>query len=116
MPPNGVSPLDLFHNADANDPRVINVARLLQSLDNDHSDGKIIIRPIVVGCLDMAKENLGIVDVDFTLDWQVQDLIIETIAECEGIPEAIVLVEVSAAEAQGNLEAASTKAASSART
>ena len=51
-----VSPLDLFSGADVNDPRAINVARLLQSLDDDHSDGRINIQPIVVGCLDMAME------------------------------------------------------------
>ncbi len=100
-----VSPLDLFDSADATDPRVINVARLLQSLDDDHSDGKINIRPVVVGCLDDAKETLIIANVDFSLDWQVEDLINETIDQCEGNPEDIVLKAVDAAEAQGNLEA-----------
>ncbi|MGI9609387.1 MAG: choice-of-anchor O protein [Acidimicrobiia bacterium] len=100
-----VSPLDLF-DAEIDDPRVINVARLLQSLDNDHSDGKINIRPIVVGCLDMAKEiTLGTADVDFSVTGQVEALIDETIAQCRGNPEAIVLEAVDAVEAQANLEA-----------
>jgi hypothetical protein len=102
-----VSPLDLFHNADINDPRAINVARLLQSLDDDHSDGKINIRPIVVGCLDMAMEVHGLLEagIDWTSDGQVEAVIVETIAQCEGNPEGVVLEAVSAAEAQGNLEA-----------
>ena len=100
-----VSPLDLFDSADATDPRVINVARLLQSLDDDHSDGKINIQPVVVGCLDMAKELVVGTDneVDFASDGQVEALILETITQCEGNPVDIVLVD--AAEAQANLEA-----------
>jgi hypothetical protein len=102
-----VSPLDLFHGADSADPRVINVARLLQSLDDDHSDGKINIRPVVVGCLDMAMETLGLLGtpVDWASDVQVQDIIAQTIIECEGNPDDIVLEAVSGAEAQANLEA-----------
>jgi hypothetical protein len=99
-----VSPLDLFQGADIDDPRVINVARLLQSLDDDHSDGKINIRPVVVGCLDTAKANLNIGDVDFSNDEEVEALIEETIARCGGNPE-VVLKAVDAEEAQGNLEA-----------
>ncbi|NNC39202.1 MAG: hypothetical protein HKN95_00810, partial [Acidimicrobiia bacterium] len=98
-----ISPLDIFM-ADINDPRVVNMARLLQSLDDDHSDGKINIRPVAVGCLDTAKANLGI-EVDFSLEGDVEALILETLAMCEGNPESIVLEMVSAAEAQGNLEA-----------
>ena len=99
-----ISPLDIFSGADINDPRVINMARLLQSLDDDHGDGKINIRPVVVGCLDTAKANLGI-EVDFSLDGNIEALILETMAVCEGNPEDIVLEMVSAEEAQGNLEA-----------
>jgi hypothetical protein len=102
-----VSPLDLFSGADVNDPRAINVARLLQSLDDDHSDGKINIRPIVVGCLDMAVENLGLLgaEIDWSDDALVEAAIAETIVQCQGNPEGIILEAVSAAEAQGNLEA-----------
>jgi hypothetical protein len=100
-----VSPLDLFHNADINDPRVINVARLLQSLDDNHSDGKITIQPTAVGCLDSAMGNLGLVEtgIDWASDEQVEIVIIETVAQCAG--EGLVLEAVDAAEAQGNLEA-----------
>ncbi|MBT8164117.1 MAG: hypothetical protein KJO97_01105, partial [Acidimicrobiia bacterium] len=100
-----VSPLDLFDSSDATDPRVINVARLLQSLDNDHSDGKIVIRPGVVLCLNNAKGNLVLEEVDFDLDSQVEDLIVETKRLCDmGNPDGIILEVVSAEEAQGNLE------------
>ena len=102
-----VSPLDLFHGADVNDSRAINVARLLQSLDDDHSDGKINIRPIVVDCLDTAMANLGSSDgvIDWTNDVQVEAVIVETIAICDGNVQDIHLQAVSAEEAQGNLEA-----------
>ena len=38
------SPLDLFQSSDTTESPRFNVARLLQSLDDDHSDGKINIR------------------------------------------------------------------------
>jgi len=102
-----VSPLDLFHGADVDDPRVINVARLLQSLDDDHSDGRINIRPVVAACLDTAMANYGLTEVgiDWASDGQVEAVINETIAVCDGNPEDVVLVAVTAEEAQGNLEA-----------
>jgi hypothetical protein len=102
-----VSPLDLFHNADINDPRVINVARLLQSLDDDHGDGKINIRPNVADyCLETAMANLGLSEIDWNLDGQVEAVILETIAMCgDPNPEAVILEMVSPEEAQGNLEA-----------
>ncbi|NNC92197.1 MAG: hypothetical protein HKN80_06860, partial [Acidimicrobiia bacterium] len=109
-----VSPLDLFPGSDTTDPRVINVARLLQSLDDDHSDGKINIQPVVVDCLNDAALSVGGVDFEIdvgelqevdALNGRVEDLIVLTIDLCEGNPEEIVLEAVSADEAQGNLEA-----------
>jgi hypothetical protein len=82
---NKISPLDIFM-ADADDPRVINMARLIQSLDADaNPKGGIEIRPIVIGCLDMAMENLGLLEtgIDWTSDGQVENVILETIANCE---------------------------------
>ncbi|UCG22793.1 MAG: hypothetical protein JSW55_11475, partial [Chloroflexota bacterium] len=104
---NKISPLDVF-KADVNDPQVVNMARLIQSLDADaNPKGGIEIRPVVIGCLDMAMEELGLLGsgIDWTLDGQVETVILETIAQCEGNPENIVLEIVSAEEAQGNLEA-----------
>ena len=51
-----VSPLDLFEEADLDDDRVLNVARLLQSLDADgmHDRGSIQITDPVVACVNSA--------------------------------------------------------------
>ena len=61
-----VSPLDLFQGSDTDDPRVIGVARILQSLDADsgadQSDGKIVLLPEVVGCFEGIA---GTTDIDF---------------------------------------------------
>jgi hypothetical protein len=61
-----ISPLDIYENADTDDPRVINMARLLQSLDADASpqDG-INITESVQACLDQAVQALGLTGVDF---------------------------------------------------
>ncbi|MGB5294847.1 MAG: hypothetical protein WBP34_07845, partial [Thermoanaerobaculia bacterium] len=52
----GVSPLDLFEGADMDDDRVLNVARLLQSLDGDGNpaQGAINITEPVIACLESA--------------------------------------------------------------
>ena len=102
-----ISPLDIFRR-DIDDPRVINMARLLQSLDADGDpELQIEIRPVVVGCVDMALANLGhLTTFNFADDSLVQDLIEETMAMCEGNPEGIVLIEVSAEDAQANLKEA----------
>ncbi len=50
-----ISPLDIFEAADTDDNRVINMARLLQSLDADASPKEgILITEAVVTCLDKA--------------------------------------------------------------
>ena len=113
-----ISPLDIFlsENVDTDealqDTRVVNMARLLQSLDFDgEPKGGIGITPTVRGCLDMAAENLGLLDfttgesiVNFADSNAVQMLIDETLVQCAGAPN-VSLVEVSAAEAAANLEA-----------
>ncbi len=55
-----VSPMDLFGGADMDDHQVINVARLLQSLDGDGNpaQGAINITEPVVGCLESALAGL----------------------------------------------------------
>jgi hypothetical protein len=113
-----ISPLDIFlsENVDTDealqDTRVVNMARLLQSLDFDgEPKGGIGITPTVRGCLDMAAENLGLLDfttgesiVNFADSTAVQVLIDEALVQCAGAPN-VSLVEVSAAEAAANLEA-----------
>jgi len=93
-----ISPLDIYENADTDDPRVINMARLLQSLDADASpqDG-ISITAGVQACLDQAVQDLGLTGVDFSNDAQTEAVIQRTIGYC---PE---LVSVSAEDAQANL-------------
>jgi hypothetical protein len=99
-----ISPLDIYENADTDDPRVINMARLLQSLDADASpkDG-INITEDVEASLDQAVQTLGLTDVDFFADnAQTEDVIQRTIRLC---PE-LGLVAVSAEDAKANLDKA----------
>jgi hypothetical protein len=99
-----VSPLDIFEEADIDDPRVINMARLLQSLDADASpkDG-ISITGDVEACLDDAVQDLGLTGVDFSADDQVESVIQGTINHCEGV-EGVTLAAVSAEDAKANLD------------
>jgi len=99
-----VSPLDIYENADTDDPRVINMARLLQSLDADASpqDG-INITAGVQACLDQAVQDLGLTGVDFANDAQTESVIQGTIAQCAGV-EGVTLVSVSAEDAKANLD------------
>ena len=100
-----VSPLDLFSGADIDDPRVANVAWLLQSLDADGGlDGKISITPASIECLDAAVSSLGLTGVDFVDDIQVENVVWETRAQCSDKPE-VYLAEITKEEAKGNLEA-----------
>jgi len=97
-----ISPLDIFESADTDDPRVINMARLLQSLDFDASpkDG-IMFTEAVEFCLFEATEALGLSAVDFADDSQVEDVIQGTITACAG---EVSLVAVSAEDAKENLD------------
>ncbi|MCA9926809.1 MAG: hypothetical protein KC421_30790, partial [Anaerolineales bacterium] len=98
-----ISPLDIFM-VDIEDPQVTNMARLLQTLDADGDPKQgIDIKPSVAGCLDMALGELGLTAVDFADDIMIQAVIDETLYYCQGNPEAN-LIEVSAADAQANLE------------
>ncbi|MCA9925015.1 MAG: hypothetical protein KC421_21720, partial [Anaerolineales bacterium] len=100
------SPLNVFENADIDDPRVINMARLLQSLDVDgEPQSGINITEDVTGCLDQAMLNLGLTEVDFADELQTEAVIQETIDQCAGV-ESVNLISVSAADAQANLDKA----------
>ncbi|MGD9099030.1 MAG: choice-of-anchor O protein, partial [Anaerolineae bacterium] len=99
-----ISPLDIFEQADAHDPRVINMARLLQSLDADgEPQAGIAITDPVVACLDHALARLGLSGVDFGNDAQVESVIQATVNVCQGVP-GVSLVSVSADAAQVNLD------------
>ncbi|MBL7064329.1 MAG: hypothetical protein ISS49_09035 [Anaerolineae bacterium] len=100
-----ISPLDIYENADTDDPRVINIARLLQSLNanGDPNEG-IGITEDVVACLEGAVQGLGLTGVDFfAVDAQTEAVIQETIAQCAGV-EGVTLVAVSAEDAKANLD------------
>ncbi|MBW2742303.1 MAG: hypothetical protein JRE64_26500, partial [Deltaproteobacteria bacterium] len=108
-----ISPLDIFESADTNfadtDPDtpvinpVINMARLLQSLDADASptDGINITEDVAV-CLEDTVEALGLTSLNFSDDAQIEDVIQGTILCASG--KEIYLVAVSAEDAKTNLD------------
>jgi len=97
-----VSPEDLFPGTTMEDDRVLNVARLLQSLDGDGNPGfgSINITDAVVACLENALVGFPISppEVFFADDAAVGALISATHANCD-----VPLVQVSKAEALENL-------------
>jgi hypothetical protein len=98
-----ISPMDVFESYDLEDGAVINMARLLQSLDADGvPKGGINISPAVTACLDAAVFDLLIDQVDFSDDFMTQDLINQTLARCAGNPD-LNLVNVDAETAKANL-------------
>lgn len=93
-----VTPLDFFGGSDTTDPRVVNMARLLQSLDADGDPkASITIKPEAEACLSLA---VGSATLDFADTEQMNSIITSTIANCS----AFGLVEVSAEDAVANLE------------
>ncbi len=81
------SPMDIFEGADLTDVRVVNMARLLQSLDADGSPkAGINITYGVTSCLSSAMMAMDISEVDFTDGFLVDDLINGTIAQCASNP------------------------------
>ena len=99
-----VSPVDLFEGADMDDDRVLNVARLLQSLDADgmHDRGAINITEPVIACLENALVGLPPIpppEEFFADDAAVGALIAATVAGCD-----VPLVEITKDEARDNLD------------
>lgn len=95
-----VTPQDLFPGADLEDDRVLNLARLLQSLDGDGNPGQgsINITEAVVACVDNALATLYPPFAGFDDDDSVDALIGATVAGC-----SVPLREVSKEEALENL-------------
>jgi hypothetical protein len=100
-----VSPVDLFGVSELVDPKVINIARLLQSLDadGDAQNGAIQITEPVRGCLDSALGVLGLTAVDFSDDAEVEGVINATVACYASLNPVIPLNPVSAEDAAENL-------------
>ncbi len=99
-----VSPMDLF-GADMDDNQVVNVARLLQSLDTDsvNDRGAINITEPAIACLELALPEYGPTDREVTGDFfdddaAVERLINATVGACGGL-----LTAVSYEEALANL-------------
>ena len=100
-----ISPLDIFEAADTDDPRVINMARLLQSLDADANPKEgINITEDVVECLDLTVQGLGLTSLDFSDSAQIEAVIDGTIL-C-ALPNYPTMVAVSAEDAKANLDKA----------
>jgi len=99
-----VSPVDLFPGTDLEDGRVLNVARLLQSLDGDGNPGwgSINITDPVVACFNSALSALAPPPSPalFSDDAAVSSLIDLTISNCAG---SVTLHHVSKEEALANL-------------
>ncbi|PLX89482.1 MAG: hypothetical protein C0618_01115 [Desulfuromonas sp.] len=100
---NKVSPLDLFPGASLDDPRVVGVARLLQSLDADQSDGKIELLPAVVSCFEEVVADQTLATIDFGDAALIDLLITATVDSCNGAGGAELLA-ISASDAKANLE------------
>ncbi len=98
-----ISPLDMFANSDLDDPRVINMARLLQSLDADATPQKgILITDTVAAAFTAAMAGIGLESINFSDDEMVEDIIQATITEARAMSET-GLVAVSAEDAQAHL-------------
>ncbi len=100
-----ISPLDIFSMADTEDNRVINMARLLQSLDVDgEPQGGINITPEVVDSFEQAMDDLYLIEIDFAYDYQVDAIIDSTISNALALDPQIVLLEQTAEDAKAHLD------------
>ena len=99
-----ISPLNLFQSSDVEDPRVANMARLLQSLDADADPQPgITITPAIEACLDAALASHGLAGLDFADSALVESVLQATQAACAA---TVQLRLVSAGDAIANLERA----------
>ena len=99
-----VTPLGIFDESDIDDPRVINMARFLQSLDAGGTPTDAIdISEAVIGCLDAAMTELGLGGVDWADDGQVDAVLQTTHSICEGV-EGVNMVNVPPDQAKANLD------------
>jgi len=100
-----ISPLDIYPAFDTEDIEVINMARLLQSLDADgNPQGGIVITPEVVVAFESAMASKGLSDLEFSNTTAVDDIIATTITNAFQMDPSISLVEQSAADAKDHLD------------
>ncbi|RKX33865.1 MAG: hypothetical protein DRP71_09070 [Verrucomicrobia bacterium] len=100
-----ISPLDIFPMADTEDTRVINMARLIQSLDADGDpQGGIVITDGTVTAFESAMGSMGLTSIDFSDDAQVENIIQGTIDNAALLDPPVLLVSQSAEDAKGHLD------------
>jgi len=100
-----ISPLDIFSPADTENNQVINMARLLQSLDEDgRAKGGINITEVAIGALEQSLAYYGLTDLDFADDYQVDDVINKSIELAGQAEPPLLLTAVSAEDAKDHLE------------
>jgi hypothetical protein len=98
-----ISPLDLFEQADSSSTNVVNMARLLQSLDLDgNAKNGIRIAPEVTTMFETAMTEQGLTTLDFNNSDEIDAVISATVTKAQ--TASLPLVVVSAAEAQDHLE------------
>jgi hypothetical protein len=106
-----ISPMEFFEGSDLDDGRVINIAWLLQNLDEDGDvrNGPIQITEPVRGCLNDALAAQGLVSdpvecIPASIDWSdsslVGNIISQTRSQCESV---VTLVEVLREDVAENL-------------
>jgi hypothetical protein len=100
-----VSPLDVFPNADTGDIRVINLARLLQSLDIDgDAQGGIEITPQTADAFLQSIEYWGLDEFNYLNAVEMDNVINRTILIAGQMDPPIELTAVSAEDAVVHLE------------
>lgn len=98
-----VSPLDLFESSDTNDVEVINMARLLQSLDCDGvQKSGIQITPGTVSAFETVMAEEEIEFLDFYNSEEIDGIIDAVVASASG--ECTGMEVVSAEDAKAHLE------------
>jgi hypothetical protein len=99
-----VSPLDLFESSDTDDVEVINMARLLQSLDCDgFAKSGIQITPGTASAFDAVMAEKGFASLNFYEIDQIDEIIGETVSRASS--ECPSMQVVSAEDAKIHLDA-----------
>ena len=100
-----ISPLDIFDPADTDDPRVINMARLIQSFDIDGDpQGGIVITELVVEAFEQAMAYYGLTEIDFANGPEIENILLKTQEFAAVLDPTVTLVVQSAADAKAHLE------------
>ncbi|MCP4340102.1 MAG: hypothetical protein GY799_14735 [Desulfobulbaceae bacterium] len=100
-----ISPLDIFPMADTEYMKVLNMGRLLQSLDVDGDpQGGINITPAVVDAFEQTMSDQSLTEIDFTDDDQVQAIILDTVIYASQQEPPVLLTMQSIEDAKAHLD------------